>query len=440
MTITLPPLIALQRLSWQSLLPSLCLIVGYLSLMLFLQHPTSINVGQGWDGYYYYHMAAKADIETAHYTFKLRYGLPWLAGFFPSDDILLNFKLINLGCALLYAVCSYIILLRCAANMHTAVPIFGWGLLCMNNLAPIPAVFWYPIQTDIVCSLFALLFLMMVIVGRFPLWGLALLFFVGTAVRENFPEFLLYGLLRLQLSYDSNKNIRDNLFTLADKNRNIFIVLGTGLLASIAGLYSIFLYSGINPLSSRLLDIILGANYYINNPVRFLAVATNTISAVVFIIIAGWWLHHPVKYAEHLSGVPYAKLILLVFAVIALTGGTNTERFWYWSMPFFVLCTLPAINSLLLHKRYLLLGLCVLWVLFIQRALVPIDMAGIKKDCGLWAILNGQSNWLGHWADQCGVSAQRNLVLLAAAYAALILLLAAWPPLRNRRSGPSHLP
>jgi hypothetical protein len=431
--VTLTPLITLKPLSWQDTLTGLCLILGYLNLMLVLQQTTTINIGQGWDGYYYYQMAARANIEDIYYAFKLRYGLPWLAGVFPTADIFLNFKLINLVCGLLYAVCCYIILQRCSANMHPAVPIIGWYLLCMSNLAPIPSLLWYPIQTDIVCSLFALLFLMMVITGRLHLLAVALLFFAGTTVRENFPVFLLYGLLSLQLCYDANKTMGQNLVVLLEKNRSIFVVLGVGFLASIAGLYSVFKYTGSIPFASRLWDFQYISGNYINNPARLLAVIINSVSAVLFFVLAGIWSRMPVKYSAHIFGAPFAKLIVILLSFVAVTGGTNPERYWYWAMPFLVLCILPGINNLIYHKRYLLLVICLLWALFIQRALVPIDAAGIFRDCGFWAILTGQSNWIGHWADQCSPSAQKNLVLLAVATAALVLLLASVAHLRGSR-------
>ena len=438
--VTLPPLITLKPLSWQSMLPGLCLIMGYLNVMLILQQPTTINIGQGWDGYYYYRMAVNADIDSIYYAFKLRYGLPWLAGVFPTGDIFLNFKLINLGCALLYAFCCYIILLRCSANMHPAVPVIGWCLLCMSNLAPIPSLLWYPIQTDIVCSLLALIFLMMVITGRMHLVAVALLFFVGTTVRENFAEFLLYGLLRLQLSCDGNKNVAQNLCALLEKNRAILAVMVTGFLASIAGFYSIFLYTGAIPFGNRLWDFQHIVGNYMNHPVHFLAVVINSVSAILFFVLAGVWLRAPVKYSAHIFGAPFAKPIILLLSVVALTGGTNPERYWYWVMPFLVLCILPGINSLLVHKRYLVLAVCMLWALFIQRALVPIDTAGIHKSCDFVAILAGQSNWLGHWADQCSLAAQKNLLRLAAAMTVVILLLAAAPRLRDTRIVRSYLP
>lgn len=424
LNVTLPPLIPLKPLSWQSALFGLCLILAYLNLMLVLQQITTINIGQGWDGSRYYQMAARADIDGIYYAFKLRYGLPWLAGVFPTGDIFLNFKLINLVCALLYAAVCYVLLQRCSANMHPAVPVIGWCLLCMSNLAPIPSLLWYPIQTDVVCSLFALLFLFMVITGRLSLLAIALLFFVGTTVRENFPVFLLYGLLRVRLSYDTNKNISNNLMSLVEKNYAILIVLGTGFLASMAGLYSVFLYVGDIPLGNRLWDFNYIVNNYINNPVRLLIVIINSVSALLLLVLAGAWLHRPVKYSAHIFGAPFAKLIVVLLSFVAVTGGTNPERYWYWSMPFLVLCILPVINSLIHHKRYLLLAICLLWALFIQRALVPIDVAGIFKDCGFWAILTGHSNWIGHWADQCSPAAQKNLVLLAIATAAFVLLLA----------------
>ena len=432
-TITLPPLFALRALSWQSALLGLCLVLGYLDLMLVLQQPISVNAGQGWDGYYYYQMAAHADISGIYYAFRVRYGLPWLAGFFPTGDILFNFKLINMVCALLYSACCYVILVRCSANMHPAVPLIGWCLVCAGNLAPIPSVLWYPIQTDVVTSLFALIFLMMMITGRIHLLAIAVLFFAGTAVRDNFPEFLLFGLMRLHLSYDRNKTLMENIRLLVEKNHASIAVIRSGLLASLAGIYSIAFFTGGIPFEDRLWDLKYISGSYINNPVHLLAVITNSISAILFIVFASLWLPASVKYSGHLFGAPFTKLIIILLSLIAVLGGTNPERYWYWAMPFFVLCILPAINRLIENKYYLLLGLCMLWTLFIQRTLVPIDRDGIAKDCDFSAILSGHSNWIGHWANLCSPLSQQHLVTLASATGLVILLLAGLPQLRNTR-------
>jgi len=432
MNVALPPLITLKPLSWQSALAGLCLVIGYLNIMLALQPLTTISLGRSWDGYYYYQMADHANLDGFYYRFLFRFGLPWLAGVFPTQDIFVNFKIINVACALLYTACCYFILVRCSNDMHPAVPIIGWCLICMGNLSPIPSVLWCPVQTDIVCSLFALLFLIMIITGRLSLWAVALLFFAGTTVRENFPEFLMYGLLRMRCSYDGNKAMVENLHALAEKNRTILAVLVTGFLASILGLYSIFLYTGHNPFDDQqsfTYDISSIFMNNINHPIYVLSVVTNAISPLLFIVLANVGARHPVPYSRHLYGMPFALWIIALTSFIALIGGTNPERYLYWSMPFYVLCLLPAIHSLIADKRYLVLALCILWALFIQRALVPIDAEGIHKDCGLLSILNGHSNWMGHWSDQCSSSAQKNLVELAAVITVAILLLAVSPRL-----------
>ena len=418
----LPPLLELKPLHWRDVAIACTLTLLYLNFLLLVQHPVTANYGEGWDGYYYYLMAAHANLEDIYFPLWLRYGLPELAHYFPTHDIVLNFKLINLAAALLYSVVCYLLFARCSKHLHGAVPFLGWLLVCAHNLAPLPYVLWYPIQTDAVSNLFSLLFLLMVIEGWLFFIAVALLFFLGTSVRENFPEFLIFLLLRLRMMPIAPGNLSMSLQNTWRAAKPLVPFALVALAASALGLYGIKVNTGYNPLEDK--AAFMWGNFleFVANPAHLFAVLSMGISTIVIIYLAsricGW------RTNEHFASTPTTWLVLLVLSCISQLGGTNPERYWYWNLPLFVLVILPALHYLIKQRYWLVLGLCFGWAAIIHRMFVPIDSIAAGRDCSVVAIVLGSSNWMGHWTDQCDTGSQLNLVMVTVCVLAVILAVA----------------
>lgn len=376
-----------------------CVISGiYLAYFLLVQPLVAYRGGQGWDGADYFRLA-QGDYLTPVYPLVQRIGLPWVAGQWPTTDILLNFRLINAVLAWLHGVVTWVLLVALIRPEQLALRLLAWMLVCAIQVAPIPGAVWYPVQNDIVAALLSQLLLLGLLTGICHGWALLLLFFIGTLCRENFAQYFIFFLLRMDLRWDRLRGLPANVGGLIAANWRELLVL---LLPAAAGYIAATLL--VDSVVSKGVTIAERFEIYLDF-VRWHHL-TDAAEGVIGVLSSVWLF----RFAARLAGIPARGgellpviptiIIMAVFFIISLGGGTNMERYLYWILPFLVLQSMGQIEMLWQQQRYALVASCLLYAVYMQRSFMPIHELGIEG-CSPWDILNGHSAFMGHFGQVC---------------------------------------
>lgn len=420
---TIYPL-ALRDWCWAMMVSGL-----YLGYFLLLQPLVAYNNGQGWDGADYFRLA-QGDYQTPVYPLVLRIGLPWLAGQWPTGDILFNFQLINAVLAWLHGVVTWLLLALLLRPDQAGLRLLGWLLVCAIQVAPIPGAVWYPVQNDIAAALFTQVLLLALLAGHCHGWALLLLFFFGTLCRENFAQYAVFFLLRADLAWDLARSLPANVARLLAANWREMLRLAIPAAAGYG--LALALVSAVVSKSVTLEERFIQYLDFIRW--RHLTDFTEGLIGV----LSSVWLF---RLAARLAGIDSAAallpvaathIIIVVFFIIAIGGGTNLERYLYWMLPFLVLQSLGMIEALWQQRRYGLLLFCLLYAVYMQRSFMPIHELAIDG-CTPWDILVGTSAFMGHFGQVCESNGLVVVLFFCFAVLPALAVVAFWRP----RPGPA---
>jgi hypothetical protein len=396
------------------------IIVAFLAVQSRYQRLITVSGGEGWDGHVYADMARRLDFRTEPETFRHRILLPYIVHYLPlGNDTVAKFRMVNLPIVALFMYFLYRLLVSLTHSVRAAG--VAWALVVTSELSPARMVFLYPVLTDYLnLTLTVLLFWCAVRLRENALgWSRSLRFgfafacvlFCGTLNRENFPTNLLLLLVAIC-------SFREGRIWLSVSVRILVVALAA--LAGVTGALLLIIH-------------VVGSNPFWTDQAQLLRMLPkqNFLRIVVSIIeVYGTFLLLPLGSRGVPKGdVQYVCLLLLGITVAVSLGGIgNIERYLYWGIAFMAVWSLPYLEDILQHGRYVQLGfLCLFHALF-QRVFFPIfagghGVHGLNSDYDLVEVFSGKSPMMAHWA-LCATPAMLlrvSYVFLAAAVIFLLL-------------------
>jgi uncharacterized membrane protein YtjA (UPF0391 family) len=151
-------------------------------------------------------------------------------------------------------------------------------------------------------------------------------------------------------------------------------------------------------------------------------------------VLSSIWLY---RFAVRVAGIklqdshilPLAptRIIMMIFLVISLGGGTNTERYLYWILPFLVIQSVNTIDYLVRHRYLAVVMACLLYSAFMQRAFMPIHSIALEG-CSPLDILMGSSAFMGHFGQQCESNGMSTILFFVFLVLPVLALLVLWSP------------
>lgn len=291
------------------------------------QKRVSNNDGMGWDGQGYYEIAeqfSKGQVPHVRKPLAYRIGVPFLVSLGPTDDILLNFKIVNIIANFL-TVFFLMVWLKLYLK-SSVLRIVLVTLFMIQYLGPVRFTYYYPALVDPWAFPFLSAGLILIhYLRRKPtvlmVVLLGVLCLVGVSCRE------IVGLLGITLLFVTNplKPHAEGLLPVKIVNRPpvaFFIPLLCGIVSSIlikqyvieTGDYSFFLTAAgwvwRRPLMPFIHSWFLGYG------------------PVLFIAIYNWR-----KLAAFLKENQHLLAYLAGIVVLSWVGGGDNERFSIWAMP-----------------------------------------------------------------------------------------------------------
>lgn len=314
----------------QHLLEVAVILIAFIvvnSLTFAFQKPISFNDGKGWDGRSYYKVAEdfsrglspKADAPHVY-----RIGTPLLASLLFKDNLLFSFKITNL-IANTFLVFLLIIWLR--------LYITDWRIRVLLSIlyltqwhGPIRFVHFYPAYVDP----WALVFLLAGLIGihkartnpTLPLiCGLSLITLVGVMFRE------IVILVSIALLFSTNPVIWDRNSVFSVRTVNKF-----PLMYFIPFLFGLLGIAGVHVLveqTSTVWFIKSAVRWAYNKPLLTYVHAWFIAFGPILIIIVYHWREALAFLGKH----QFQLILLIAIALLAYIGGSDTERFLFWSLP-----------------------------------------------------------------------------------------------------------
>ncbi len=295
------------------------------------QAPISYNGGLGWDGVVYHQMAEQFvnhEPVRASAPSCYRIGTPFVAALISPQNLLLGFKIVNLAANAL-AFGFFVIWIRWFLK--------DWRVRCLvalllltHWLSPFRWIYFNPFGTDSVHQAVLLLGLLCIPLargrpGRVAVC-LALVVFVGVVFREAAV------LLAVAFLFVENPIVftgfRQNLAAVQLRRlvRIPRVILGVPLLAGVAGIALTHLVAH----KTNDYEFVQTAFEWIRHKPwpTYIHGLFITFGPMLALVLYNWR-----RSWQFLA----ANQALLVFVagscVLAYIGGTDTERFWYWTMP-----------------------------------------------------------------------------------------------------------
>lgn len=393
-----------------------CALTGLATLVvLATQAPIAVNEGAGWDGWSYLRMAVDPTVDVGA-PYHLRIGWPFLPRHLaPFAAPLANFKLVSGVCGVLYGIGTWLLLAALFPRTGRLARGLAWSVLNLSELAPLRMAAWYPTSSDGLANLLflAVAALVLLDVGRWTRSvGLLLVFFAGTTVRENFVVNAALVVLVLAVVFE-----RERIWLIVSRASLVPVLaaiagtlLGALLIRSVTG----------HSLVAGKSEVMLGwfGHFRFASTLQALLALYGLIPLLA---VAAMGLP-----ARRLRAAPGLWVFLLLTLPVAIVGGSNTERFLYWYMLVVVLLTLPWVDALVAHRRWVELAAAFVYVALMHRYHVPIHTtAGVALDsgCALPLYLRGGSPHLSHYAWNCGT--ENHPAFLAVFFGALGLILLA---------------
>jgi len=297
--------------------------------------------GQPYDAESYVEMASQAARHqplSSSKPFVYRVALPWMVGTLFPDDLLGGFRTINVITGVLTFGVLFTVLTRFAAGLALGLTLF---LFVVNPNGPFRFSHFYPALTDYPALLCILLILF--IHHRWPgtnPWKIAttsIVTLLGVAFREiaiTAPAALLAVAWLSALSPGNGLTLRQRARAL----------LSPWLIPVAVGIVGIALTRVVvTPVGDYSFSVAALASVRNNltNPLT-LPLALFTCYGPCLVLLVPYWRAVWAKLAEH----PEFGTYFMVIAVLAIFGGTHTDRFVYWTFPVVLPLLAVAIGSL----------------------------------------------------------------------------------------------
>ena len=312
----------------------LCVLVYLLvhTLSARYQSPITYNHGQGWDGLHYYNMAAQFASGTPiqeELPFCNRLGAPYLAAALKGHDVIAGFNIINHTANALTLVLFAFWLRLFISNWKIRTLLLA--LLLTQWLGPFRAAFFYPCSTDFAFYPLFLSGLLCIQWARSrPVAAslcLGTIVLIGVAFREVL--FLLaIGFLFVDNPI-SFPGLIKNCIRL-DFRKVLKLPRPIYFLPALLGLCSfILIHKNIHPIPSTysfvgaIWDSLWKKPWFTILHGAFIA-----FGPILVVALFNW------KRAWKFLTTHQSLLVIASGCyTLAYIGGSDTERFWYWSMP-----------------------------------------------------------------------------------------------------------
>ena len=373
---------------------AIALILALLLLVLVFttQQRMAVNSGQGWDGLQYVSMVDPTARVPAPY--NLRIGYPFLVRHIaPFANRVDNFALFSIAFGTIFAWLSYRALYRWFPTAPRGARLLAWSVLNLSELSPLRMAQWYPANTDLPFNLIFLVLLVVLLENWAVVYtslALTAIFFTGTLIRENFIISLALVALVKLVTFEG----RRTWIHLSPSRVVPFVaaLVGTCLAAVVIK------FTTGDWLSSGKTDTMLGWLRTMRfAPFTQAFIAVHGFVILLFVASLGW---SPLWRRQ--SGAFIVFLLLTI--PIAITGGENYERFFFWYIVPVVYLALPMIQVLWQGRRWFELCVAFTHVLVIHRYYAPIDPLteySLDAGCTLTNYLHGYSPSLMHYALVC---------------------------------------
>jgi hypothetical protein len=332
-------------------------------LSCHFQAAATYNGGQGWDGVHYYRTAeqfAGGETIRGDAPFCFRIGTPFLVSLLRKTDLILGFKTVNLAANVLTFVLFVI---------WTRLFISGWGIRCLlvvlfltQWLGPFRNVYFAPVNTDPALYCIILLGLLCIHFARSrPLLAvtcLSVVVFFGVAFRE------VAFLLAIAMLFAQNPIIFSGLSSevtvsrFKDLVRMPPVFCWLPVLSGLAGF--VWLHQMAHQVNdySFLREALKWA--YEKSWLSYLHSLFIAYGPVIVLVIFNWR-----RSLAFLVSHQALLVFMAGFCVLAYLGGSDTERFWFWTMP----VTYVLIGKAIEENRLLLQSKALIVLLFATQAI-----------------------------------------------------------------------
>ncbi|MEQ1635687.1 MAG: hypothetical protein ABL903_03275 [Methylococcales bacterium] len=351
-------------------------LVGLISLMIsfgavywFFQPVIQFSNGHPWDAEVYYAMAQQAAAQTSlsgAKPFIYRFGTSMLVGKLFPANIMLGFSIINGLFGIGIVVSSAIILSRYLKSYWVVALLLG--LLIMNPNGPARFLGFFPVFTDAS----ALFFITAIFAiggsgktGMLVKTGLLLLTTLGVFFREIVLIAPLSLLMENSYWRYFKKHDDQNELTyclLCSVFLGLLGIAATHLMVEATGDYTAFSHA------------LFSLSRHIKHPDIFLLAFFTTYGPVFLILVLN------ARYTiKRLSLYPHLFIYTLLVFIIAIVGGTHTDRFLFWAFPS-VLLGLGLVMENAFKQTRLDLSGCLFWSVLVLSQLLAFRAFTVLPD------------------------------------------------------------
>ncbi len=315
----------------------LVIIVGLFILINIVsqitQQPLTHNKGQGWDGIEYFKMAEQMVDHirpVAKSPFVYRVGTPFLVSLFFGEAIIPGFKTINILGNLISTVLFVFWLRQFINNVKIRLAMAALFLFMWHS--PTRFVYFYPVHIDP----WLFVFIMAGLLGikklqtnpSFPgILLLGLLSFLGFFFRESVV------LIPIAFLFASNPILMSGKLSLVFSNKQIIQDIKNFPLMSFIPLLcsaiALVVLSNIVTSSNIYSFLNFAIIWAVSKPITiYLHALFIAFGPIIFLLIYKWrWL------ISFLAKNQFLLVFLISISILALIGGSDTERIFFWGAP-----------------------------------------------------------------------------------------------------------
>ena len=374
-------------------------IIIFFNVLIFLvysnfQNKISINENLGYDGVYYYNMSEQfQDGETlkTNAPFVYRIATPYLASLF--SNIKQSYFYINIIASIVSSILIYLIFIKYfEIKVSLILAIFSQ----LHWISGIRYVLFDPIGVDNLALCFLYLGILVLISEKNynqKLILICLITFFGIFFREI---TLIPAMILLIQNYKFKKNSIIPLVV----GVVIFILLQTFISKTndYNGLYSILKWAYAKNIGNYLLSIF------------------NAFGLVIVLFFV--FYKNLLTYLKMYSTTSIALFLIMILAYV---GGSDTERFLSWALPFFFILTYKIIkDNNLLKNKYVIFTLLTLVLTYRIFWVIPADVENTNHVFPVLTYLSNDFNFADLLAFH-GNKQYVNIQLIEYLVAAIIL-------------------
>lgn len=321
------------------------------------QKSLKVNEGKGYDGVYYYQITeqfAKNEKITSYAPFIYRLGTPFLVSII-FEDYIFGFKAINLVFSVILSILIYLLASLYLENKIAILTAFFYQL---HWISGVRYILFDPMGTDYIALTFIYLCLYMISkkINNYILWVTLI-----SSIGVFFREIALIPMIILIYNRYKDNNYKWSFINL----KNIYLVIlfiipfSIYALINLSEIFNIFLTktNDYNSITSAVRWI------YIKGIGQFIHSFFNVYG---LLLIIPFIFYNKLKEFKNQFELQYFTLIIII--ILALIGGSDTERFIAWGLPIFLIITIKIIIETKYYKSrvfyYIMLTMILTYRLF----------------------------------------------------------------------------